>query len=122
MLWSRDEWRGRWAELRVRGPRWIRAWLFTSCPLLRVDQICCNRLASGGDTVQHAHRAIHEIHGLGDRGRRNAARAEAILDRFRESLEDIRGRILAFRVLRLEELDVIENLVQPFVTQRVEVP
>ena len=46
--------------------------------------------------------------------------AHGVLDAFGEALEHVRRRGIALRVLRLQELDVVEHLVQPFVRQRLE--
>src|SRR5437588_9386744 len=77
------------------------------------------RLSRRGHLLEQPTRLPHRVHRPLDDVHRNAAGAQRILQRFRRALERRRAG-LALRVLRLEELDVVEHLVGLLVGKGVE--
>ncbi|MDE3216873.1 MAG: pentapeptide repeat-containing protein [Gemmatimonadota bacterium] len=72
--------------------------------------------------VEHVRRPIQEPHRLRNHRRRHPPRPQLVLHRLREPREDVGLRRLPLGVFRLQELDVIEDLIAALVGERLDSP
>src|ERR1041385_6262100 len=78
-------------------------------------------LGRGGDPLHHFAGALDQAGGAGDRLDRDPRGAHGVLDALGDPGKEV-GRRGALRVLALEELDEVENLVPAIVGQRLQPP
>src|SRR6266498_1488922 len=78
------------------------------------DNARCNRLASSSDIVDRSDGLAHDVHRAADDVRRYTPGTHGVFHTLCESLQRIARLARALCVLRLQKIDVVEDLIDPF--------